>query len=89
MIISACSDLPGVPTNQSSIILTVSFRVSLDPSMFFILSAICAISLNKKSDTYVEIETTKKPDNMITTTNRMLFIGKYNNKSNHKYDDSD
>jgi len=89
MIISACSDLPGVPTNQSSVILTASFRVSLDPSMVFILSAIRAISLNKKSDTYIEIETTKQPDNLITTTNRMLFIEKNNDKSDYKYDDSD
>ena len=87
MTISACSDLPNVPTNQSSVILTTSFKVSLDPSMVFILSTICAISLNKKSDTYIEIETTKQPHNMITTTNRMLFIEKKNNdKSNHKYD---
>ena len=76
MIISACLDLPGVPTNQMSVILTTSFRVSLDPPMVFILSAIRAISLNKKSDTYIEIETTKQPDNLITTTNRMLFIEK-------------
>ena len=86
MTISACSDLPGVPTNQSSIILTTSFRVSLDPSMVFILSAIRAISLNKNSETYIDIETTKQPHNMITTTNRMLFIEKNNDKSNHKYD---
>ena len=76
MTISACSDLPGVPTNQSSVILTASFRVSLDPSMIFILSTIRAISLNKNSETYIEIETTKQPHNMITTTNRMLFIEK-------------
>ena len=86
MIISACLDLPGVPTNQMSVILTTSFRVSLDPPMVFILSAIRAISLNKKSDTYIEIETTKQPHNMITTKNRMLFIEKNNDKSNHKYD---
>ena len=88
MTISACSDLPGIPTNQSSVILTASFRVSLDPSMVFTLSAMRAISLNKKSNTYIEIETTKQPHNMITTTNGMLFIEKKNNdKSNHKYDD--
>ena len=87
MTISACSDLPNVPTNQSSVILTTSFKVSLDPSMVFILSAIRAISLNKKSDTYIEIETTKQPHNMITTKNRMLFIEINNDKSNHKYDD--
>ena len=56
--------------------------------MFFILSAMRAISLNKKSESYIDIETTKQPHNMITTTNRMLFIEKKNNdKSNHKYDD--
>ena len=86
MTISACSDLSGVPTNQSSVILIASFRVSLDPSMVFILSVICATSLNKNSKSYIDIETTKQPHNMITTTNRMLFIEKNNDKSNHKYD---
>ena len=86
MTISACSDLPDIPTNQSSVILIASFKFSLDPSMVFILSSIRAISLNKNSETYIDIETTKQPHNMITTPNRKLFIEKNNDKSNHKYD---
>jgi len=46
--ISACSDLSGVPANQRLVILTASFRVSLDPFMSRILSGMRAIVLHKK-----------------------------------------